>query len=79
MGTPARATTPSEIIQRQRPDVLLVNEFDYEAGGRAAQLFQDNHLSVGQSGGDPIAYPYRYVASSNTGVPSGLDLNEWPR
>src|SRR3546814_21128158 len=26
-------------------------------------------------GGDPLRYPYRYLAPVNTGVPSGLDLD----
>ncbi|MQA88002.1 MAG: endonuclease/exonuclease/phosphatase family protein [Streptosporangiales bacterium] len=71
----AQARTVAEIIQRTRPDVLLVNEFDYDAGGEAARLFQENYLSVGQHGAHPIRYPHRFVAPSNTGVPSGFDLN----
>jgi hypothetical protein len=45
------------------------------AGGEAARLFQENYLSVSQNGASPIAYPYRYVAPSNTGIPSGFDLD----
>ena len=63
-------------IQRVRPDVLLINEFDYDAAGRAATLFQERYLGVGQSGEQAIAYPYRYFAEVNTGVPSGLDLDQ---
>src|SRR5690606_18600080 len=29
-----------------------------------------------QGGAQPIDYPYAYVAPSNTGVPSGFDLND---
>lgn len=65
----------AEIIQRTRPEVLLINEFDYDAGGVAAQGFQDNYLSVAHGDADPIVYPYRYVAPSNTGIPSGFDLD----
>lgn len=71
----AQARTVAEIIQRTRPDVLLINEFDFVEGGHAAELFQDNYLSVGQMGAEPIDYPYYYVAPSNTGIPSGFDLN----
>ena len=71
-----QAQAVAEIIQRTRPDVLLINEFDYDAGERAAQLFQDNYLSVSQNGADAIDYPHRYVAPSNTGVPSGYDLDD---
>jgi hypothetical protein len=75
-----QAKTVAEIIQRTRPDVLLINEFDYvEQGGPndslAAMLFQENYLSEPQNGASPIEYPYRFVAPSNTGIPSGFDLN----
>jgi hypothetical protein len=73
--TNAQAKTVAEIIQRTRPDVLLINEFDFVEGGQAADLFQDNYLSVSQGGADPIDYPYHFVAPSNTGIPSGFDLN----
>lgn len=63
-------------IQRQRPDVLLLNEFDHDAAGLAATLFQERYLGVGQFGQEPITYPYRYFAEVNTGVPSGLDLDQ---
>jgi Endonuclease/Exonuclease/phosphatase family len=70
-----QAQAVAEVIQRVRPDVLLVNEFDFDAQGLAARLFQQNYLSVGHHGAAPIAYPYRVVAPSNTGIPSGLDLD----
>ena len=38
-------------------------------------LFQENYLSASHNGSDPIHYPYRYSAPSNTGIPSGFDLN----
>ncbi|HAA30097.1 MAG TPA: endonuclease/exonuclease/phosphatase [Cyanobacteria bacterium UBA8553] len=77
LSTPnnAQAKTVAEIIQRTNPDILLVNEFDFDAGGQAAQLFQQNYLSVSQNGVNPVEYPYFYVAPSNTGVASGFDLN----
>jgi len=77
LSTPgnAQAATVAEIVQRARPDVLLVNEFDFDADGTAARLFQENYLSVPHNGAAPIEYPYRFVAPSNTGIPSGLDLN----
>jgi hypothetical protein len=77
LSTPgnAQAQTIAEIIQRTRPDVLLINEFDFVEGGLAAELFQDNYLSVSQNGAEPIEYGYYFVAPSNTGIPSGFDLN----
>jgi endonuclease/exonuclease/phosphatase family protein len=65
----------AEIIQRVRPDVLLVNELDFVAGGEALRLFQRNYLSVSQNGARPITFDHRFVAPSNTGIPSGKDLN----
>jgi hypothetical protein len=73
--TNAQARTVAEIIQRARPQVLLVNEFDFDEAGEAMQLFQDNYLSVSQNGAAPIRYPYRFQAPSNTGIPSGLDFS----
>jgi 3-phytase len=77
LSTPAnaQAATVAEIIQRVRPDVLLINEFDFDPDGTAARLFQQNYLSVPHNGAAAIEYPYRFVAPSNTGIPSGLDLN----
>lgn len=66
----------AEALQRIRPDVLLLNEFDYDAAGDAMRLFQENYLSVPQAAGlTPLIYPYRYASTSNTGVPSGFDLD----
>jgi hypothetical protein len=73
--TNAQAATVAEIIQRTRPDVVLVNEFDFVEGGVAADLFRTNYLERSQNGAEPIVYPYAFVAPSNTGVPSGFDLN----
>jgi 3-phytase len=70
-----QARAVAEIVQRTRPDVLLVNELDFDAAGVAVRLFQDNYLSVGQGGADPIVYPHRVAVPSNTGVVSGFDLD----
>jgi hypothetical protein len=77
LSTPddAQAQRIAEIIQRVRPDVLLLNEFDFDPDGEAAALFQANYLDVSQNGADPVAYPYRFVDDVNTGVDSGLDLD----
>ncbi|MGH2777098.1 MAG: endonuclease/exonuclease/phosphatase family protein [Actinomycetota bacterium] len=77
LSTPGnvQAQTVAEIIQRTRPDVVLINEFDFDAQHRALSLFQDNYLSVPHNGAEPIHYDYSFTAPSNTGVPSGHDLN----
>lgn len=74
-GGNAQAKAVAEVIQRTRPDVLLINEFDFVPNQQAANLFRANYLAVGQGGAAPIDYPYVYVAPSNTGIPSGFDLN----
>ena len=65
----------AEIIQRSRPDVLLINEFDFVPDEQAARLFQRNYLSVSQNGARPILFPYRFVQPSNTGIASGKDFD----
>jgi len=70
-----RAARIAAVIQHQRPDVLLLNEFDYDDQHAAADLFQRDYLAVGQFGQAPIRYPHRYLAPVNTGVPSGMDLD----
>lgn len=71
----AAARKIAAVLQHTRPDVVLLNEFDFDAAGRAADLFQRQYLEKSQFGLDPIHYPYRYIAPVNTGVASGLDLD----
>ena len=63
------------VIQHQRPDILLLNEFDYDAQAIAANVFQKNFLAISQDNQTPISYPYYYIAPVNTGVQSGMDLD----
>jgi hypothetical protein len=74
-GTDPQLRNVAEIIQRARPDVLLVNEFDFYPDEQAARLFQRNYLSVSQHGAKPIEFPFRFVKPSNTGIASGKDLD----
>src|SRR6185436_18503908 len=62
-----------EVIQRAHPDVVLINEFDYDPV--AARLFAENFLAVSQNGAPAQHYRYRFVAPSNTGIASGFDLD----
>ncbi|AFY48778.1 3-phytase (myo-inositol-hexaphosphate 3-phosphohydrolase) [Nostoc sp. PCC 7524] len=68
-----QAKTVAEIIQRNNPDILLINEFDYAP--EAVDLFKQNFLEVSQNGATPVTYQYAYIAPSNTGIASGFDLN----
>ncbi len=75
-GDSTQARKIAAVLQRVRPDVVLLNEFDYDVAHRAADLFQSRYLEVAQAGGgEALRYPYRYLAPANTGVPSGLDLD----
>ncbi|MBE9037122.1 phytase [aff. Roholtiella sp. LEGE 12411] len=73
----AQAKAVAEIIQRSNPDVLLINEFDYDSKNpnQAVELFRQNYLAISQNGATPVKYPYVYIAPSNTGIASGFDLN----
>jgi endonuclease/exonuclease/phosphatase family metal-dependent hydrolase len=67
----------AEIIQRLRPDIILLNEFDYSNQSVAdVQNFKKHYLNVSQNNNKPIDYPYFYSAPVNTGVDSGLDLDK---
>jgi endonuclease/exonuclease/phosphatase family metal-dependent hydrolase len=74
-GTNTSAKRVAEVVQIVQPDVLLVNEFDYDANGTGATRMNDRFFNVSQNGRAPQNYPYRYVAVSNTGIHSGFDLD----
>lgn len=73
------------IIQHNRPDILLLNEFNNDGNGSkyTMELFQKNYLSYSQSlnsvdGGEmqePITYPFLESFATNTGLKSGMDLD----
>ncbi|MGQ4276924.1 endonuclease/exonuclease/phosphatase family protein [Pseudidiomarina sp. E22-M8] len=65
----------AEIIQHIRPDILILNEFDYLPNADVLTKFQQNYLEVSQNGEAPIEYPYSYIAPVNTGRASPFDLN----
>lgn len=66
----------AEIIQRNRPDIVLLNEFDYIDNPKLGiKAFINNYLAKSHNGAKPIDYPYVYVAPSNTGLPTTFDLN----
>lgn len=67
------------IIQTVRPDIILLNEFDYTANDeQGVKAFIKHYLNVGQAQTDQesIDYPYYYSAAVNTGLDSGIDLNK---
>ena len=62
------------VIQKVRPDVLLLNEFDYFELD-SSLLFINNYLDTPQFGNEAISYAHALNGSVNTGENSGLDLN----
>jgi hypothetical protein len=77
LGNPetAQARAVAEIIQRVNPDIILVNEFDYDEDAEAADLFIENFLMVGQNGAEAWEPAAIFTGPVNTGVPSGIDFN----
>ncbi len=67
----------AQIIQRIRPDVIVLNEFDYIADTNSGvEMFISQYLNIAQHEDVlSIDYPYFYVAPSNTGEPTSFDLN----
>jgi 3-phytase len=88
-GRDAQALALAEIIQRAHPDVLVLNEIDYDPHRQVLDAFCDKYLAArvpgastsgeGSASSDerpsPLAYPYRYAAPSNTARHSGFDLD----
>jgi hypothetical protein len=68
-----QARNVAEVIQRVQPDVVSINEFDFDP--QAARLFAQNFLAVSQNGAPRAIYPYWFIAPSNTGIATGFDLN----
>jgi hypothetical protein len=76
----------AEVIQRVRPNVILLNEIAYdmpgapdvgpgEEPGQNARRFAEHYLAVSQAPGlEPLRFT-AFMAPSNTGMPSGFDLD----
>lgn len=58
-----------QVVLATRPDVLILQNFDYDHDLRALTAFRDGLASNG------LDYPYLFSAQPNSGVPSGYDLN----
>ncbi|NEV92921.1 endonuclease/exonuclease/phosphatase family protein [Psychroflexus sp. YR1-1] len=66
----------AKLIQTQRPDVILLNEFDYiENPEQGIEQFIKAYLKVSQGEAQAIDYPYYYYAAPNTGIETPFDLN----
>ena len=66
----------AEIIQRVKPDIILLNEFDnLNDDHQSLKSFIQDYLNKSQNGQSAIDFPYFYQGPVNTGVNSGLDMN----
>lgn len=74
-GDNPQARDLAEVLQRTRPDVVLLSDVDRTGGGAVVELFRDEYLGESQGGADPLEYPYAFAATVNSGVPSGHDLD----
>lgn len=81
-----RARKIAETIQRIRPNVILLNELAYDSPdspgasptdppGQNAQRFADTFLKVPQGPGLVAMRFAAFTAPTNTGIPSGFDLD----
>ncbi len=72
-----QARKVARVLRRVRPDIVLLNEFDFGESAAAAELFVKNYLSSEVSWAQelPLQFPHWWAASVNTGVPTGRDLD----
>ena len=57
-GNSDQARKIAQILQRVRPDVLLLNEVDYDSSGKTVQLFRQHYLEVSQGNQPPLHYQH---------------------
>jgi hypothetical protein len=76
-GTSVQARKVARILRKIRPDIVLLNEFDFEESGTAVRSFLTEYL---QATGDwvveePLTYEFTVSLPVNTGVPTDRDLD----
>ncbi|MEM8998181.1 MAG: endonuclease/exonuclease/phosphatase family protein, partial [Acidobacteriota bacterium] len=74
-GAHPQLLAAARVIRHMRPDVLLLNEIDYDRDRDIARAFIDGYLKTETGDEPPIDYPHVFAGPVNTGVPSGYDLN----
>jgi len=72
-----QARKVARILRTVRPDIVLLNEFDYANPTTAVALFLNNYLrsSADWATEAPLHYPHFWTATVNTGVATGRDLD----
>lgn len=75
-GRDPQLRAAAEVVQRLRPDILLINEIDYDEAGENARLFESRYLAVPQAEGlEGLRFPHQVFEPTNTGVQSGFDFD----
>ncbi len=76
-GTNKQAQKIARVLRTVRPQIVLLNEFDFSEDKTAVNCFLQEYLNakVDWAAEEPISYPYFFTAPVNTGVPSGRDLD----
>ncbi|EAQ65486.1 Uncharacterized conserved secreted protein [Marinomonas sp. MED121] len=76
----SQAVAVALVIRFNRPDILLLNEFDYDVDNIGLAAFCENYLEnpslPGSALAPPISYAYRFSAPVNTGLASGRDFDK---
>jgi endonuclease/exonuclease/phosphatase family metal-dependent hydrolase len=72
-----QARKVAKILRQVRPDIVLLNEFDFSDPPAAATSFLKNYLNATADWAveEPLDYPYLWTGPVNTGVPTGRDLD----
>jgi len=72
-----QAAKVATVLRLVRPDVVLLNEFDFDPAGESLELFKTQYLQSADLPGDtrPLMLPHSWSAPVNTGVQSGKDLD----
>jgi hypothetical protein len=76
-GNNKQARQVAQILRLVRPDILLLNEFDYDEVGASIDTFRKNYLESTDhwTSEPPLKLEYAFSGPVNTGVPSGRDLD----
>ena len=71
-----QAKKVATILRTVRPDIVLLNEFDFDNAGTSVRVFRQRYLmALTDTSTEPIDYSFSYSAPVNTGVPSGMDFD----
>ncbi len=76
-GNNKQAREVAAILRTVRPDIVLLNEFDYDEAGESIDAFRTNYLeaAVDWTSQPALKFEHAFSGPVNTGVPSELDLD----